>query len=94
MMRVHYELYADARRYDAFDAAIAQPVQVFQGQRDDAVDPATVERWCRARPNVRLHLLDDDHQLLRSLDAIWIRMSSFLGLTEADREGPPYQQMP
>jgi uncharacterized protein len=77
---VHYELYEDARRYDSFDAAVTQPVQVFQGSRDDAVDPTTVERWCRARPNVELHLLDDDHQLLASLGLIWREMKRFLGL--------------
>jgi pimeloyl-ACP methyl ester carboxylesterase len=77
---VHYELYEDARRYDSFDAAVTQRVQVFQGRRDDAVDPATVERWCRARPDVELHLLDDDHQLLGSLGVIWGEMKRFLGL--------------
>jgi pimeloyl-ACP methyl ester carboxylesterase len=77
---VHYELYEDARRYDSFDAAVTQRVQVFQGRRDDAVDPATVERWCRARPDVELHLLDDDHQLLGSLGFIWGEMKRFLGL--------------
>ena len=75
---VHYELYADARRYDAFDAALTQPVQVFQGRRDTSVDPDTVERWAGARPNVELHMLDDDHQLLGSLTEIWKQMERFL----------------
>jgi hypothetical protein len=77
---VHYELYADARRYDAYDAALTIPVQVFQGRRDTAVDPDTVERWSAARPYVDLHLLEDDHQLLGSLDYIWREMETFLGL--------------
>ena len=80
MIPVHYELYADARRYDAVNAGIAMPVQVFQGRRDNAVDPETVERWSTARPNVELHLLDDDHQLLGSLDYIWTEMERFLKL--------------
>ena len=80
VLPVRYELYEDARRYDAIHAAITQPVQVFQGRHDDAVDPAAVERWCRARPNVELHLLDDDHQLLGSLDFIWGEMKRFLEL--------------
>jgi len=79
-MPVHYELYQDARRYDAFRAQLTQPVQVFQGKRDEAVDPASVEEWCGARPNVELHLLDDDHQLLASLDRIWGEAGRFLGL--------------
>lgn len=78
MMPVHYELYADARRYNAFDAPLTQPVQVFQGRRDSSVDPDTVARWAAARPNVELHLLDDDHQLVGSLGEIWKQMERFL----------------
>ena len=83
MMPVHYELYTDAARYNALDVRLAQPVQVFQGRRDTAVDPAAVERWASARSNVELHLLDDDHQLHGSLEYIWTEMDRFL-----------HQQMP
>jgi hypothetical protein len=74
---VHYELYADARRYDALNATLTMPVQIFQGRRDTSVDPETVERWAAARPNVELHMLDDEHQLLASLDHIWDEMRRF-----------------
>jgi pimeloyl-ACP methyl ester carboxylesterase len=77
---VHYELYADARRYNAMDAAIAMPTLVFQGRLDTAVDPATVQTWARSRPNVELHLLDDDHQLAGSLDYIWKTVERFLSI--------------
>jgi pimeloyl-ACP methyl ester carboxylesterase len=80
MMDVHYELYADASRYDSINAPLSIPIQIFQGRRDDAVDPAAVERWARSRPNAELHLLDDDHQLTSSLDAIWGEMKGFLKL--------------
>jgi uncharacterized protein len=85
MMPVHYELYADARRYDCINADLALPIQVFQGRRDDAVDPESVERWSRARPNVELHMLDDDHQLAASVELIWEEMKKFLGLRLASR---------
>jgi pimeloyl-ACP methyl ester carboxylesterase len=78
VMPVQYELYADARRYNAFDAPLTQPVQVFQGRRDSSVDRDTVARWAAARPNVELHLLDDDHQLVGSLGEIWKQMERFL----------------
>ena len=71
VLPVHYELYADARRYDATAVTLSMPVVVFQGRRDTAVDPASVERWARSRPNVTLHLLDDEHQLANSLNDIW-----------------------
>jgi uncharacterized protein len=77
---VRYELYADAARYDAFNARLELPIQIFQGRRDTSVDPETVERWAAARANVELHLLDDDHQLLGSLETIWAEMARFLGV--------------
>jgi hypothetical protein len=78
MIPVHFELYSDAAQYDALDAALSMPIQVFQGRRDTAVDPDTVERWASARPNVELHMLDDDHQLHASLDDIWREVERFL----------------
>jgi hypothetical protein len=39
-----------------------------------------VEAWSKARPNVELHMLDDDHQLLGSLDYIWDHCRRFLKL--------------
>ena len=83
LMPVHYELYADAARYDAFTARLALPIQILQGRRDTVVDPDTVQKWAEVRPNVDLHLLDDDHQLLGSLETIWTKMAGFLGLTPA-----------
>ena len=80
MMPVHYELYEDARRYDPFNADVTMPVLVFQGRRDAAVDPATVEAWAARRPNVELHMLDDDHQLGASLSYIWEKLAAFLDL--------------
>ena len=80
MMPIHYGLYDDARRYDAMHARIDVPTLVFQGRLDTAVDPATVEQWSRARPNVELHMLDDGHQLTASIDYIWRQMRAFLDL--------------
>jgi uncharacterized protein len=92
VMSVHYQLYADARRYDSMNASLSIPVQIFQGTRDDAVDPATVEQWARARPNAELHLLDDDHQLGANLDVIWKEMRRFIGVS--DQAAADHQQMP
>ena len=80
MMPVRYGLYEDSTRYDALDAEIPMPVLAFQGRRDTAVDPLMVESWSKQRPNVELHLLDDDHQLASSLEYIWERTASFLGI--------------
>jgi pimeloyl-ACP methyl ester carboxylesterase len=71
MMPVHYDLYADARRYDASRADLRMPILIFQGLRDDVVDAAGVQAWARIRPNVTLRLIDDGHQLSASLEDIW-----------------------
>ena len=85
MKPVHYELYEDARRYDVWNADLRMPVLVFQGRRDDAVDPQSVEAWSRRRPNVELHMLDDDHQLTASLPVVWDVTSRFLGIAPGSR---------
>lgn len=82
MMPIHYKLYEDARRYDAMTADVAMPILIFQGTRDEAVSPHVVKLWAGRRPNVELHLLDDDHQLARSLDYVWDKTAAFLGLNE------------
>jgi pimeloyl-ACP methyl ester carboxylesterase len=77
---VGFALYEDAAAYDAFDVALTQPVLAFQGERDGSVDPRMVERWSADRPNVDLRLLDDDHQLARSVDLIWKESAAFFGV--------------
>lgn len=80
---VHYDLFADAQQYRPLAARVEIPVQIFQGRRDTAVDPATVERWSGQQPDAELHMLDDDHQLHASLSYIWTEAARFLGLTPA-----------
>jgi len=79
---LNVSFYEDSLQYDAFHAAFTQPTLVFQGLRDTAVDPRTVELFARDRPNVTLALLDDDHRLAASLPRIWSDMQTFLGLTD------------
>jgi alpha-beta hydrolase superfamily lysophospholipase len=79
---VGFELFEDAARYDAFTLELALPMLVFQGRQDASVDPKMVERWAGTRPNVHLRLLDDDHQLTDSIDAIWTETAEFLELTD------------
>ena len=75
---LRWRFLADARRYDAGTLHPHVPTLVYQGRRDASVDAAGVERWAAARPQVTLHLLDDDHQLLGSLDAMWTGIRAFV----------------
>lgn len=81
MLPLHYGFHEDAARYDAFALEVGQPMLVYQGRNDRAVDPEIVERFASSRPNVTLHLLDDDHQLLPSMLQILDGIEAFLGLT-------------
>lgn len=80
VLPMQYALHEDAAQYDAFALTLDMPMLVFQGTRDEAVDPATVERFARARPNVALRMLDDDHQLMASMPVILNEIESFLEL--------------
>ena len=80
MAPVGYGLYADACGYDCAGVSLTMPIQIFQGRQDTVVDPASVERWAASRANVELHMLEDDHQLGRSLDHIWTAAERFLRL--------------
>jgi pimeloyl-ACP methyl ester carboxylesterase len=77
---VGFALYEDAAAYDAFTVTLAQPVLAFQGEHDASVDPRMVERWAAGRSNVKLRLLDDDHQLTNSVDLIWNESATFFGV--------------
>ena len=75
-----YAFYEDSLKYDPFGTLCEQPALIFQGMRDSLVDFRDVQRFAATRPNMRLSLLDDDHQLVASLPRIWSDVEPFLGL--------------
>jgi pimeloyl-ACP methyl ester carboxylesterase len=77
---IGFGLYEDAAQYDAITLAPRWPTLVFQGDSDDAVSPAMVQRWAEGRPQVELQMLHDGHQLTASIDHIWRESARFLGL--------------
>ena len=71
-----YQLVEDARQYEAYPD-VGQPVLIFHGRNDTVVPPeysvSFAERHPAERhPNVRLRLLDSDHELGNVLDTMWI----------------------
>jgi pimeloyl-ACP methyl ester carboxylesterase len=73
---LEFSFYEDAIRYSPASRRLEAPMLIFQGRRDESVQPATVERFARAQPDAELYLLDDDHQLKGSLDVIWRAIES------------------
>jgi pimeloyl-ACP methyl ester carboxylesterase len=78
--RVNYRLFEDCEQYDPFTTPLDIPILIFQGRRDESVSPDMVERFAAGRPNVELHMLDDDHQLISSLPYVWEHSRRFLRL--------------
>lgn len=78
--RVHFALYEDTLAYRPDGVTVSAPGLVFQGTGDGVVDPGGVARFVKAHDNLQLRLLDDDHQLKGSLEAIWAECKAFLGL--------------
>lgn len=93
---VHYALFEDSRQYVSAAVHVSTPGLVFQGTRDAFIDPEMVAAFAAERPALTLHLLNDDHQLLSSLDTIWERTAAFLGLRrsipdERDADGRAFR---
>ena len=64
-----------AIRSSVFDS----PVLIYQGTRDEVVNPASVERWAEGRRGVTLRLVDDGHQLLQHMEPLWEDVARFIG---------------
>ena len=75
---LHWAFFDDARQYDTTSIRNTLPTLVYQGRRDTVVDAQMVTRWASGRPNASRHLLEDDHQLLGSLDVMWQGTCEFL----------------
>ena len=75
--RLSWGLIEDAQRWPA-EPSFTQPGLIFHGTRDDVVPFEYSERFAAAHPNVRLRLLDSDHQLSDSVEIIWRETRDFL----------------
>lgn len=70
VLEVDFGFIEDAERVDVGWPDPRAPTTIVHGLRDDTVDPATSRGFAAAHPAVRLVEVDDDHQLLGSLDVI------------------------
>jgi len=71
MRRISYDFVQDARQYDEGRLNLTIPISIVHGSRDETVDPRLSILYAKRRPNVRLHLVDDDHALIASCTQIW-----------------------
>jgi pimeloyl-ACP methyl ester carboxylesterase len=76
--RLRFSFYEDAVGYAPASRRLAIPMLIFQGRRDESVEPASVERFARAQSSAVLHMLDDGHQLKDSLEFVWREIQAAL----------------
>lgn len=81
MRELGWTFMPDARTYDSDGADVDLPILIYQGRRDEVVNPAGVERWSATRANVELHMVEDGHQLLAHVESMWAGVERFLGGT-------------
>jgi uncharacterized protein len=67
--RVWWRFIEDAREFEEFPET-TQPVLIFHGLSDDAVPCLLSEEFVRRRPEARLELVADDHELLNVIEQI------------------------
>jgi pimeloyl-ACP methyl ester carboxylesterase len=78
--KIGYELLEDGARYEDFPD-LRQPALIFHGRHDTVVPATYSEDFAATRANVRLEIIDSDHELLNALDHMWEHMRSFIMLS-------------
>ena len=72
-----YQLIEDGRRYEDYPL-VGQPTLIFHGKNDTVVPADLSIEFARRHPQVRLHLMESDHELLNVLDDMWMETERFL----------------
>lgn len=77
-LALKYNFLTDLESWAEENIKLHCPVILFHGNWDDVIYPAASRRVARRFSGVALHLLDDDHSLLESLDFIWSKTRAWL----------------
>jgi len=72
-----YQLIEDATQYEDYPD-VAQPALVFHGKNDAAVPAGYSIMFAQKHSQVKLHVMNSDHELLNVLDDMWIEAREFL----------------
>ena len=72
-----YQLAEDAARYPDFPS-FAQPALIFHGSHDTVVPSSLSEQFAQRHANVKLRIVDSDHELTNVVEPMWNEMAEFL----------------
>lgn len=84
--RLHWGFMRDARVQPPWPEPRC-PTLILHGRHDTVVPLAVSEEYVRSRPHVQLEVVDDDHDLLRTLPHLLERALEWFGVS-AERRGP------
>ena len=74
---VSWNLIEDGLRYQG-EPSFTQPALIFHGVNDTVVPPSYSEAFAAGHPNVRLRLMNSDHQLTDVTELMWNDIAPFL----------------
>ena len=77
------DLLDDAARHDPYPDIGGTPCVIVHGAQDTVVPVSLSEQFARDRPTVELHVVEDDHELRKSLERIASVADAFLKALEA-----------
>jgi pimeloyl-ACP methyl ester carboxylesterase len=80
LLHIDFAMMEDAAQVDVGWPDLRVPTTIVHGRRDETVDPALSREFAASRPNVRLVEVDDDHQLLASIDVLCAEIDRALEL--------------
>lgn len=75
--RVHYGLISDGLQYEDYPD-VRQPALVYHGRNDTVVPYEYSIEFASGRPNVRVEVLESDHELTNALETMWTGVWRFL----------------
>ena len=76
---LHYGFLDDINNYETDELTVSVPTLIFHGKADDTVPVCESEAFAnRNQDYVQLRMIDDDHQLLSSLEYMWMSSKEFL----------------
>ncbi len=75
-----YQLIEDGSQYEDYPQ-VRQPVLIFHGNNDTVVPADLSVQFAKKHPQVKLRLMDSDHELLNVLEDMWMETEEFLFAT-------------
>jgi pimeloyl-ACP methyl ester carboxylesterase len=72
-----YQLIEDGRQYEEYPQ-VEQPALIFHGKNDTVVPVDLSVQFAGRHPQVQLHVMESDHELLNVLDDMWMETEKFL----------------